>query len=195
MKLTARDFALMSYGDAWRNALKGDGLSQEQRRVLDFVCAKSRGGLPAHYTRPCIGRMFGCRVEKVQEVFEFLEHRHLIYRHEKWNGRKTWARFTEPERRDRCGEVLMQQTPLLSELCGAESAAACCVLSGHWTGWRDTVDADYFVKWGHVRREAALHALQCCEQCGLMEQVEPGHWKRTWGSYETYERWFGERGE
>ena len=189
MKLTARDFALMSDGDAWRNASKGDGLSQEQRRVLDFVYAKSRGGLPTRFTKPCIGRMFDCSAEDVREVFEFLEHRHLIYQREKWNGRKVWWRFTAPERSERCAEVLMQQTPLLSQLRGQEHAAAGYAL---WIRLGD-VSADDLVKWRHVSRDAALRGLQCCEQCGLMEQVEPGRWKRTWGTYETYERWFGER--
>ena len=192
MKLTARDFALMSFGDAWRNAIKGDGLSQEQRRVLDFVCAKSRCELPTRFTKPCLGRMFGCSVERMQEVFEFLEHRHLIYQHETWNGRKRWRWLITHERHYRCTDVLMEQTSLLSELAGQEYAAADCALRGYF---REKVGVDDLVKQAHVRKEAALRGIQCCEQCGLLEQVEPGRWKRTWGAYETFERWFGERVE
>lgn len=192
MKLTARDFALMSFGDAWRNALKGDGLSQEQCRVLDFVCAKSRCELPTRFTKPCLGRMFGCSVERVQEVFEFLEHRHLICRCEARNGRKRWRRLSISERHERCAGVLMEQTALLSGLGGQEYTAADYVLR---SSSRRYVGVDVVVNGAQVHKESALRGIQCCEQCGLLEQVEPGCWKRTWGAYETFERWFGERAE
>ena len=192
MKLTARDFALMSFGDALRDALKGDGLSQEQSRVLGFVWAKSRGGLPSRFSKPCLGRMFGCPAEKVREVFEFLEHRHLICQYETWNGRKRWQWLIRHERHYRCTDVLMEQTSLLSGLCGQERAAADCALRGYF---REEVGVDDLVKQVHVRKDAALRGIQCCEQCGLVEQVKPGRWKRTFGTYETFERWFGEREE
>ena len=190
MKLSARDFALMSFGDAWRNAIKGAGLSQEQRRILDFVCAKSRCELPARFTKPCLGRMFGCSVEKVREVFWFLEHRHLICQREARNGRKRWCRLSISERHERCADVLMEQTALLSELGGQEYTAADYVLRG---SSRRYVGVDDVMRWANVSGEAAQRGIQCCEQCGLLEQVEPGCWKRTFGAYETFERWFGER--